>query len=79
MEAVATKISSKYQVVLPKPVREALGLRTGDSLLFLVDGDTVLLRPRPANFTAALRGLHREAWAGVDLDTWLGQERSAWE
>ena len=79
MEAVAAKISSKYQVVLPRPVRAALNLHAGDSLLFLVDGATVLLRPRPASFTAALRGLHRETWAEVDLDTWLEQERAQWE
>jgi AbrB family looped-hinge helix DNA binding protein len=64
--------------VLPKPVREALDLHTGETLLFLVDGDTVLLRPRPASFAATLRGLHREVWAEVDLDTWLDQERDQW-
>ena len=75
--AIAAKISTKYQVVIPKAVREALGLQPQDRLLFLLDGDTVLLRPEPASFTRALRGLHRDLWP--DPDEWLEQERSSWE
>ena len=77
MMAIAAKISTKYQVVIPKAVREALGLQPQDRLLFLLDGDTVLLRPEPASFTRALRGLHRDLWP--DPDEWLEQERSSWE
>lgn len=77
MRVIATHVSVKYQVVIPKPVREALGLRPGDTLLFLTEGDTVLLRPQPASFTQALRGLHRELW--TDPDAWLEEERATWE
>jgi len=79
MEAIVSKISSKYQVVLPRQVREALGLHAGDALLFLVEGNMVLLRARPANFTATLRGLHREVWGGKDPREWLERERSQWD
>ena len=78
MEAAVVKVSSKYQVVLPRPVREALDLRVGDEVIFVVDGSKVLLRPRPASFTEAMRGLHREVWEGQDVDEWLEQERTAW-
>ncbi|MGB9723968.1 MAG: AbrB/MazE/SpoVT family DNA-binding domain-containing protein [Chloroflexia bacterium] len=78
MEATVVKISSKYQVVLPKSVREALALRVGDEVIFIVDGNKVLLRPRPASFTEAMRGLHREVWAGQDVDEWLEEERTTW-
>jgi len=78
MEATVVKVSSKYQVVLPRPVREALDLRVGDEVIFVVDGGKVLLRPRPASFTEAMRGLHREIWEGQDVDAWLEQERTAW-
>jgi len=77
MRTIAAQVSVKYQVVIPKPVREALGLRPRDTLLFLVDGDTVLLRARPASFTRALLGLHRELWP--DPDAWLEEERISWE
>lgn len=34
MPAVQSKITSKYQTVIPKAVRERLGLQTGDLLRF---------------------------------------------
>lgn len=77
MQAIAAKISAKYQVVIPKPVRESLQLQPRSTVLFLLDGDTVILRPQPASFTAATRGLHKELWS--DPDVWLEEERSAWE
>ena len=77
MQAITARMSAKYQVVIPKPVREALHLRPQDVLLFLLDGDTVVLRPQPASFTEALCGLHKELWP--DPDTWLEEERSTWE
>ncbi len=77
MQAVATQVSTKYQVVIPKSVREALDIRPHDSLLFVIDGDTVIVRPRPASLTTALRGLHAELWP--DPDAWMEEERSSWE
>lgn len=76
MQAIATQISTKYQIVIPKPVREALSIRPQDALLFIIDGDTVSVRPRPASLTTALRGLHAELWP--DPDGWLEGERSSW-
>lgn len=77
MQVITAKISSKYQIVIPKPVRELLQIRPQDTLLFLLDGDTVVLRPQPASFTEATRGLHKELWP--DPDAWLEEERSTWE
>ena len=77
MEAFSARISAKYQVVIPKAVREALRIRPQDNLLFLVDGDTVIIRPQPASFTEVLEGLHQHLWP--DPDTWLEEERSSWE
>ena len=37
MEASA-RVSSKGQVTIPRDVREALGIKQGDSVLFRVDG-----------------------------------------
>lgn len=40
-----TKLSTKGQVVLPKEVREALGLSTGTELEVEIQDGAVLLRP----------------------------------
>ena len=47
MEAAA-KITSKGQVTVPKAVREALGIREGDQVVFRVDGNRAVLA-RTAN------------------------------
>lgn len=39
MEArVVSKLTSKYQTTVPAPVREALGLARGDSIVFEIQG-----------------------------------------
>jgi AbrB family looped-hinge helix DNA binding protein len=77
METISAHISSKYQVVIPRSVREALKLTPKDQLLFLMDGETVILFSRPANFTAAMRGLHKGLWP--DAARQVEEERTAWE
>ena len=77
MKTVAARLSSKYQVVIPKAVRDILQLEPETTVLFLIDGDTVIPRSRPANFIEALLGLHKELWP--DADGWLEKERSTWE
>jgi len=41
------KISSKYQITIPKDVREALGLEAGDKLYVGREGTKLVLRPLP--------------------------------
>lgn len=77
METATARMSAKGQLVIPKAVRERLGLKPEDTVLFLIDGDTVIMRPVPRSFAEALRGLHRDLWP--DPDTWLEEERSTWE
>jgi AbrB family looped-hinge helix DNA binding protein len=77
MTTISAQISTKYQVVIPKEVRELMNLQPKDTLLFLIDGGTVVLRPKPKNFTKTLRGLHRHLWS--ESEQWLGKERSSWE
>ncbi|HEV8131847.1 MAG TPA: AbrB/MazE/SpoVT family DNA-binding domain-containing protein [Acidobacteriota bacterium] len=52
-----SKLSSKSQVTLPKPIREALGAEPGDIIAYEVEGKVVRLRrldPFDAAFHAAL-------------------------
>jgi antitoxin PrlF len=41
---MTSKITSKGQVTLPKAVRERLGVTTGDSIVYEVEGNTVRVR-----------------------------------
>lgn len=49
------KVTSKGQVTIPKGVREALGIREGDRITFLVREESALLRPLHQR---SLRELH---------------------
>jgi len=44
MEVSVGKVTSKGQVTIPKEIRETLGVNEGDKLIFLVEGDKVVLR-----------------------------------
>jgi len=49
-----TRVSPKYQVVIPKEVCESIGLKVGQELQIVAKGETITLVPeRPL---AALRG-----------------------
>ena len=40
---IAARMSTKGQLTVPKPVRDALGLNEGDDVIFRVEGDRAVL------------------------------------
>jgi antitoxin PrlF len=46
---VAARLTSKGQITVPKAVRDALGIETGDQLIFRVEGNRAVLA-RTTNF-----------------------------
>ncbi len=44
---ISAKISSKYQVSIPKEVRDRQGWKPGQELMFVPRGDNVVLVPLP--------------------------------
>jgi antitoxin PrlF len=43
-----SRLGVKSQVVVPKPVRDALGLKPGDEFAFVIHGHEVKIIPAPA-------------------------------
>ncbi len=41
------KVGTKGQIVIPKEIRDTMGLREGSSLVFSVTGKVIELRPEP--------------------------------
>jgi AbrB family looped-hinge helix DNA binding protein len=66
-----SKLTSKYQTTVPAPVREALLLQKGDSLVFeIADGGPVTVRkavPHDEAFEQAL-GAHLSEWESAEDD-----------
>jgi len=57
---VLSRISAKGQITLPRKVRQALNVKPGDRLVFLVENTTVLLQPLASGSARALAGSLRD-------------------
>ena len=69
------KLSTKYQIVIPRDARDALGVKAGDRLLIVPKGDTVILLRKPKKYTEAITGIGKGFYA-VD---YLAKERESWQ
>ena len=78
-QSVSVKVSSRYQVVVPRVARESLNIRSGDRLLVDIQDGLLILIPQPQDYVAHMAGLHREVWADLDTTAYLQEEREAWE
>ncbi len=72
-------LSSKNQVVIPRSARQTLKLKAGQQLLVLARDDHLIMVPKPDDFVAKLRGLHKEIWEKIDNQEYLETERNTWE
>ena len=75
---VSVKVSSRYQIAVPRVARERLNIQSGDRLLVDVQDGLLILVPQPKDYAARLAGLHQEVWAGLDTSAYLREERDAW-
>ena len=79
MEAVL-KLNEKSQIVISKQMRKALGLKPGDQLAAIVEGDKIVLRPKPKNPAARLRGIGKSTWGDrTKIDNYLDKLRDEWK
>jgi AbrB family looped-hinge helix DNA binding protein len=68
------KLSSKNQIVVPREAREALDLKPGDKLQFVLRDRGVVLVQKAGSHRAALAGIAR----GLYPKDYLKKERNSW-
>jgi antitoxin PrlF len=63
-------LTSKHQATLPKPVRERLGLKAGDKIVFSIENDRVYIHKATGFDLPYLRSLETtlEEWASPEDD-----------
>jgi len=74
-ERARAKLTSKCQVVIPKLIRERLGLRAGDAVLLRAEEGVLVMVPEPKDWATAWRGLGADVWEGVDVKEYIRQLR----
>ena len=75
------KVGEEYQITIPLSVREALGLKPGDSFeVEAIDGTVVMvpLSVEVPSRTEHLFGRHRSLWSGEDAVAYIRRERESW-
>lgn len=70
------KVDKRYQVAIPKQIREALILKPGDYLEVKVVDGAVVMVPQ-ASYTARLFGKHQEVWQEEDAVVYVRRERES--
>jgi AbrB family looped-hinge helix DNA binding protein len=78
--AKTVKLGRKGQLVLPKEIRDSLGLAEGDRLLVSLEGERVILAS-VEKYAAETKGILRGTWGRTEeeVEGYLQRERSAWE
>lgn len=76
----AVRLSKKGQFVIPKEMREALGVKEGDELLVTLEGRRVMLT-RPREYARTTRGLLKGTWGKSRraVERAIEKERRSWE
>ncbi len=79
-KARTVKLGRKGQLVLPKEIRDSLGLQEGDQLLVSLEGGRVVLA-NAEKYAEETRGILRGTWGRTEeeVEGYLQRERSAWE
>ena len=79
MENVLT-LNEKSQIVISKEIRRRLDLKHGEQLAAVVEGDKIILRPKPKSPTSRLRGLGKGTWGSrAKIDAYIQKLRDEWE
>lgn len=75
-------ISSKYQTVIPKTIREKLGLAVNEQLMWHIvthnSQPVIVITPNPKQWATYLSGLGKEVWKDVNTDAYLADLKKEW-
>lgn len=68
-------VGERYQVVIPKEIRERVGLRKHSKMQVALEGDQIVMRvPR----VSALRGIGKMVADGTDATEYVRNLRAEW-
>lgn len=79
-ESKLIKLGKRGQIVIPKALRESIGIDAGDLLLITTEGNQILITP-PEKYAKMTRGLLKGVWGDTSdkVEAYLEEERDSWE
>lgn len=75
----SVRVSGKYQVVIPKSIREEIGLEKGDELIVSLQEKAIIMRVKPKSYSDYTLGLHKEIWKETEATEYVEKGRSSWK
>jgi AbrB family looped-hinge helix DNA binding protein len=76
VQAFDAKVAQNGRLVLPKMVREALGMADGGTVVFAVEGDEVRLTSIQQNLKPAQALYRQHATKHLSVDDFIAQRRA---
>jgi len=75
----SVRLSRKGQFVLPKEIRDALGVKEGDELVVTLEGERAVLT-RPEQHARGTRGMLKGTWGKSrrEVEAYMDKERRSW-
>lgn len=73
-------VGTKYQVVIPKKVREKLKIKPGDKIsIGAKNKESATLKTNATSWAERTRGIAKKAWKNIDTTKYLEDLRNEWE
>ena len=80
---IQTKVSTKYQVVIPKKIRKEIGIKPGQKMDIKLEGKKIVLTVGndfknwkwPEDYYQSLKGI----WKPGEAEKYLEEERNSWD
>jgi AbrB family looped-hinge helix DNA binding protein len=74
------KLGARGQIVIPKALRESMGIEAGDLLLITAEADQLLIMPAE-KYAKVTRGLLKGTWGDSpkQIQKYLTEERDSWD
>ncbi len=73
------KVGPKYQVVIPKSIRDKVPLLPQEEVLVEEINGAIVILPHMKSFTEFMFGLGKKAWRGIDPKSYVKKERAGWK
>lgn len=73
------RLTTTYQIAIPKEARKRLHLQAGDTVYLALEGNHITLRGPSESWTESSRGLGAELWRRAGGARAIASERDSWD